>query len=433
LAAPAGGKTSARNGAPETLSPMPLPTETLEAHGERHPDPKRHRHVCDRCRWICRPTDWARLSTVSVQGNHFTTITDRPLVLGGPWALGCVACARMLQQKCSDSNEIKNARAWAKFEVRGSSVGKKAIKKHVASMCHQLALQTITGNLDIGASLPTAGSQTPRGPHAYGVTMGTMSGQVPRPDRFVGAISTAMKAESGRAFAKRMADTDLTSALPSSGVMRDASRQTHRKCITSAAAVLIDDDQKTLRSSVRLAFSEDDRNQVRVLRVRVVHLKPKIGVREFLGGVIRDYGFSAEANRDATWNALQNMCRKLRGHRDSSGTQGPEDSVDMRLLARVQQITFSGASDGAEVAKTGIQMLQADGLLPNLRYQFRDRPHTTRTVIKNTFALCSSSDELRVKLITGEGPSPSAHDTADVSVRYGSASSRRTRHICSMC
>jgi hypothetical protein len=75
----------------------------------------------------------------------------------------------------------------------------------------------------------------------------------------------------------------------------------------------VEADQKRLRSSVRLAFSEDDRDQVRVLRVRVVHLKPAVGAHEFFAGRIRDYGFSTADNKGATWQALQNMCRTRRG------------------------------------------------------------------------------------------------------------------------
>jgi hypothetical protein len=132
-------------------------------------------------------------------------------------------------------------------------------------------------------------------------------------------------------------------------------------------------------------------------------LKPAVGAHEFFAGLIRDYRFSTADNKDATWQALRNICRTRRGRRDSSGTSGPADSVDEQLLARVQRITFCRAYDGAEVAKGGIQLLRREGLLPNLRYQFRDRPHTTRTVIKSTFAMCPESEELRDKLISGEG------------------------------
>ena len=41
-------------------------------------------------------------------------------------------------------------------------------------------------------------------------------------------------------------------------------------------------------------------------------------------------------------------------------------------------------------------------VMPNLRYQFRDKPHTTRTCIKLAYNLCPESEDLRTRLITGE-------------------------------
>ena len=40
--------------------------------------------------------------------------------------------------------------------------------------------------------------------------------------------------------------------------------------------------------------------------------------------------------------------------------------------------------------------------MPNLRYQFRDRPHTTASVVKCTLRMAPSSETLRRLLITGQ-------------------------------
>ena len=90
--------------------------------------------------------------------------------------------------------------------------------------------------------------------------------------------------------------------------------------------------------------------------MRVVFTRPKVGVKKFMGGLVRDYGFTAKSERDATWNSLQDMCRVRRGRRspDWNSPDGPDDYLDQDLLARVQRITFCGASDGAAVAIDGI-------------------------------------------------------------------------------
>ena len=68
----------------------------------------------------------------------------------------------------------------------------------------------------------------------------------------------------------------------------------------------------------------------------------------------------------------------------------------------MRQKAFCAATDGAEVAIQGIQLLRKDGTLPNLWYQFRDRPHTTRTCTKVVLNFSEQGAELRRILITGK-------------------------------
>ena len=64
----------------------------------------------------------------------------------------------------------------------------------------------------------------------------------------------------------------------------------------------------------------------------------------------------------------------------------------------VRRKIFCGATDGAAVAIKGVGLMAPD--LPALRYQFRDRPHTTRTCVKMSFEICPESHEMRERLIT---------------------------------
>ena len=114
-------------------------------------------------------------------------------------------------------------------------------------------------------------------------------------------------------------------------------------------------DQERLKKARRLAFAEDDRAQVKALRVRVVEVASKIEVREYLGGLLRDWGFSAQESADATIKALRGMCYVQAGRRSVKDWHtGDGDGLDQELWEHVRSITFCGASDVAKVALQGL-------------------------------------------------------------------------------
>jgi hypothetical protein len=165
--------------------------------------------------------------------------------------------------------------------------------------------------------------------------------------------------------------------------------------VQSTAAVIDAQQQSFLRRAVRIAFSDDDRDQQRILRIRVVWTQPRVGYTEFFGALLQDYGFDAEACRDVTLRGLQRLCTP-RGGQQIKGFRG---ELDVDLWEAVRRKIFCGATDGAAVALHGVRLLGPS--LPSLRYQFRDRPHTTRTCVKMAFTLCPESQDLRERLITG--------------------------------
>ncbi len=62
--------------------------------------------------------------------------------------------------------------------------------------------------------------------------------------------------------------------------------------------------------------------------------------------------------------------------------------LDEALWDEVRHKIICGATDGAVVAlNKGVALMKAE-TCPNLRYQFRDRPHTTRTLQKMFFEVC---------------------------------------------
>ena len=121
-----------------------------------------------------------------------------------------------------------------------------------------------------------------------------------------------------------------------------------------------------------------------------------------MAGVVRDFGHSIDECADAAWESLRALCVNRVGRRSFDGVHGPKDAACSQLLERLQAITFAGSSDGAEVAIQGLQKLRTSGRLPNLRYQFRDRPHTTRTCVKNTMSYMEEGQALLDALVSGQ-------------------------------
>ena len=358
--------------------------ESEEQHKARHPTFVR---TCERCQWDKHGVEWQSINPA---------IAPRPSEWSGSWALGCTLCSQYAALKPCERDSMCGARAgkWANFSVR-HVVHKKDILAHCKnSEFHKLAVAKLetTTTADSRAADPL-----------HGVALGGGGNLVPRPDRFIAAITSCTRASSAQAYTAECEKLDLNTSLPSTGVMRDSGHHARAKMIISTSAVMKKKDQAFLQNARRLAFSEDDRCQVKALRVRVVTAEPRIVVKEYLGGLRRDWGFSAEESADATVEALKNMCYVQKGKRSTDNWhKGEDDGINETLWNHVRNITFCGASDGARVALQGIYKLAKDGILPRLRYQFRDRPHTTASVVKCTFRMAAASEKMRKLLITGK-------------------------------
>ena len=302
-------------------------------------------------------------------------IVPRPSEWSGSWALGCALCSRYTSAQHTEISTC-GARAgkWANFSVR-HTVRKKDILLHCkkseyhklawAKYGHQLEAKHSHGSQHVTA---TADSQAAESGHGvtsttssnaseciHGVAVGHGANVVPRPDRFLAAIASCSRASSAQAYQEECNKSDLNTPLPSTGVLRDAGHTSRAKILVSTHAVMKEADQRQLRKAKRLAFAEDDRAQVKALRVRVVVVDPKVEVREYLGGLLRDWGFSAQESADATIKALRGMCYVQAGRRSVKDLHtGDGDGLDQELWEHVRSITFCGASDGAKVALQGL-------------------------------------------------------------------------------
>ena len=363
---------------------------------------------CDRCRWHKHKTAWLEKTRYLDKTSHkpHSWLAEAPPT--ETWGLGCQLCARFLAEGHTAGTQSR-ASNWAAFEIRQSGVCKDSFLKHARAELHVAAMEAYAA-----CDLPPTVAPTRRV-----ADDGDSAGRVPRCSRFLDALRIAQQGRGGRAFCSMPASVpDGSMPLVSTGVFRDGSRAAWRKMVTCGAAVLDELDQDLLRKAVRIAFAEDDRNQVRILRVRVVWQNPTVGAKEFFGGCLQDPGFDATEYQKATLLGLQRLAWVRRGsqQKSSAGAAGaaaddlptgtgdlPSGTyLDQDLWRHIRQCVFSGATDGAAVAMKSITQLRTDGDLPGLRYQFRDRPHTTRTCVKLTFGLCSESQEIRRLLITGK-------------------------------
>ena len=130
---------------------------------------------------------------------------------------------------------------------------------------------------------------------------------------------------------------------------------------------------------------------------------PHVTAREFLGPTVIDAGWNAEACSKATMQALTNVCRVESGRRAAGrhDLTGEGDYIDEALLAHVRSVIVAGTSDGAVVELQGIHRLKVIGELLALRYQFRDKAHVTRCVLKGTLKHAGRGADMMEALISG--------------------------------
>ena len=351
--------------------------------------------TCAKCRWCKSKQKWEGVA----QYAEAITLKPRTWLAARPssdqtFAVGCTLCAQLASDKPSTP-----AHKWARFEITGDAIRMHSIKSHSGTEGHLAAVAAYAGGLSPTPCKEEEAESRLAGEAAKGGNQ-DLQGYVPRRVKFMDVIRGCFQGQSGGAYAASFPKCgELESPLISTGVLRDESPDAQYKMLTASAAVLDDEQQFMLRKAVRIAFSDDDRDQHRVLRVRVVWTNPRVGWAEFFGSLLKDYGFDAEDSRDATVAGLQRLCSSRR--RPPGNEQGePVWELDERLWDEVRRKIFCGATDGLGVALKAVCLMSV-GTCPNLRYQFRDRPHTTRTVQKMVFDLCPESEEVRSRLITG--------------------------------
>jgi hypothetical protein len=360
---------------------------------------------CARCRWAKHEARFCQMSAYRDGVTFDNCVAVAPAPSSGPdsdeFAIGCKLCARLLSEVPHSLSNWRNSK-WHTFRVCGDAVSFDGLSKHLKTGLHRRALEAYAAR-GLPAGRPADGSTVPEPADTAAPAKSLAdaaideSAYVPRKSKFEDAIRGCVRGQTGGMWAaSHPSSTETLSPLITTGVFRDESRIARRKMLQSAAAVLDEEQREMLKRAVRIAFSDDDRDQQRILRIRVVWTHPRVGYAEFFGALLQDYGFDADACKAATLQGLQSLCRRRTGNQ----LQDAEAQLDESLWDAVRCKIFCGATDGAAVALKGVQLLAGD-TLPALRYQFRDRPHTTRTCVKMAFELCPESHEMQERLITG--------------------------------
>ena len=231
------------------------------------------------------------------------------------------------------------------------------------------------------------------------------NGQVPRAEKWVFMIRNIQQGNTHSNYSKFAETQGLTSTLSSTGTFRDDSRQASAKMMRSVGAVIDDEHRGWVTKSCRTSFAFDGRDQVFSLRLKVVVAFPAVVVKEFVSAIVRDYGNSIEECALAAEKALKYVCWSQIGKRCATkpfSEPGAGDKFDEKAWANLRKTIFAGATDGCEVAVQAVQRLKTTGVTQNLRYQFRDRPHTTRTVMKIVQKTMQEGHPLMTLLLTGK-------------------------------
>ena len=170
-------------------------------------------------------------------------------------------------------------------------------------------------------------------------------------------------------------------------VLKDSSKQTVRHmqhCIGYAHRSI--SEHKVLKTCVRLACGQDDRDQTLLLRWRALTVFPKIKITDAFGSLYRDPGFVSESIEDATINIWKDICTVYKGKRATNSLHGEEDYVCPEMWRNTRVAMFCVVSDGDRSELSALRNLKQRGIWPNVRYGFRDGEHTSDSCDK--FVYC---------------------------------------------
>ena len=325
--------------------------------------------ACCACRWKLHNKQWSR-RLASMHRPEQSPILVSPS--RRRFSVGCTTCRAAKVKDCQFSS----------FEVETLSCFQIGyFMRHVSSPKHRLACQKLS--IEVLAEDKTV--------H-----------HVPPVSHWLWSLRICFSASSFRDYKKFINCAEMPVCPDEISELQSGNwhhSNTAKSCNHCLASVEIESNQEFLRHSVRIAMASDDRAQARFLRVKAVRANPVVQIKSFIGDLVKNYGYSVEDCANAHRLAIQGMCTVRKGVRDDA-LSGGSDYVDQPLVKHVQDNTVCFATDGCEVEIKAVQLLKHD--MKGLRYQFRDKCHTTQTCCRATHNFLRDADkQLQELLISG--------------------------------
>ena len=380
--------------------------ETDEQHKFRHPT---FQSSCPRCAFLNHGSHWKRFAAWKVDSKVCTSwLSPRPAHMGGDWALGCQACAALLETRTNVTTKEKprrgkwqaklRANKWARFRVTRllkPSLATAAVSNHHRSKFHRqavLQLQALDAKTAASPKLCSAASEssTPElvasSTHQAGLTAvasftieeGTaeqakastlLKGRVPQLqdwiDAWASASSTTSYLKESRIRQKK------SEARVSLGI-----RKRLRKQVRVMADVLRDKHRQALTAATSISIAVDSRGKYKVARFRCdSHQHPY-----YIDGILGTFHCGYKSLEDAEVDHGERMQRNLQRCIARFWTPlGGARLVDQEkeMLKKVRCL----ASDGG-ASERKLMFRLARGLCPRVVLVIRDFAHAARIAIQ---------------------------------------------------
>jgi len=380
-------------------------TETKEQHLRRHEGGMRS---CPRCHYYKFGHRWLKahghVKGASQAGPRKVVVwlAERPVRWGGAWGLGCQMCADVAARTVAgspaesqgDASRRRLGTAWARFEVRGSSLQAEHIRQHQDYDVHKLAvLAWLRPDEPVQLKLQASLSDDQ-----------LLSGSVPQPEDWLRAWRAARTPQSWKAaaetlktehFIRKTRDRSVGSRpLESmSRIIREAVRIRKRRAVRQSPAITLCFDDRAGYKLVRFrcrvrknpAASQEDALPP-LPSSKHAAAEGYLGCYQCLrGSTLEDFAddYAERACREII-ALLKRFCSPL------------GDSLDTDLyehiLAHVRVVVVDGA-----LQKVAVLLRE---FMPNLILVMRDPSHMIRIACKEPLVRTGRFEEQHARLFT---------------------------------
>ena len=343
-----------------------LVSETAAQHRARHVE---MHPQCPRCKWLAWGDQWKRKQGSNVlfsgrEEERIEWVAERPIGLGGHWALGCAVCsfaAKRLRSSCRGGSRISCT--WAKFESCPESLQAQALAQHGACEGHRLSL-----DLYLSPEKPLreiVGNMTDRD---------LLKGSVPRPTDWLRMWRYTVEGSSFRSSAR------ITSTEAFLGASTSGSRQDMKALMQTMVGQIRSQKHVRLKLASFISIMVDDRGAYKVVRYRCDCADGSKLYDEGILTVIHKGGCGMQVEE---WD--DDFCeREAAAIIDGIKQFCTLDAAfDKDLFSHFESHTLIFASDGCQAAlKTG-RVLKDKHLLPALVCILRDPAHAVRIAAKD--------------------------------------------------